>query len=96
MAGRQDPLPVGADHPGDHHRSGRRPRGESNVDHLCLTVHPVDWDEVIKSGTFTVLEGPVQRFGARGTATSIYIQDPDTNTLELRWYPQDAGPSDTH
>ncbi|WP_392750267.1 VOC family protein [Streptomyces sp. LN590] len=72
------------------------PRGESNVDHLCLTVHPVDWDEVIKSGTFTVLEGPVQRFGARGTATSIYIQDPDTNTLELRWYPQDAGPSDTH
>lgn len=72
------------------------PRGESNVDHLCLTVNPVDWDEVIKSGTFTVLEGPVQRFGARGTATSIYIQDPDTNTLELRWYPQDAGPSDTH
>lgn len=70
------------------------PRGESNVDHLCLTVHPVDWDEVIKSGTFTVLEGPVQRFGARGTATSIYIQDPDSNTLELRWYPQDAGPSD--
>jgi hypothetical protein len=31
-----------------------------------------------------------------GTATSIYIQDPDTNTLELRWYPQDAGASDTH
>jgi hypothetical protein len=28
--------------------------------------------------------------------TSIYIQDPDTNTLELRWYPPDAGAIDTH
>ncbi|MFI9046901.1 VOC family virulence protein [Streptomyces sp. NPDC053427] len=72
------------------------PRGESDVDHRCLTVHPVDRDEVIKSGTFTVLERPVQRFAARATATSLFIQDPDTHTLELRWYPQDAGPSDTH
>ncbi|MER5749463.1 VOC family protein [Streptomyces sp. NPDC002088] len=67
-----------------------RPRGESNVDHICLTVEPLDWDEFIKSGTFTVLEGPVERFGARGTATSVYVQDPDGNTVELRWYPQDA------
>ncbi|WP_406099470.1 VOC family protein [Streptomyces sp. NBC_01013] len=72
------------------------PRGETNVDHFCLTVQPVDWDAVIRSGTFTVLEGPVQRSGARGTATSIYVQDPDGNTLELRWYPEDAGPGDTH
>ncbi|MFF7654856.1 hypothetical protein ACFZCY_34320 [Streptomyces sp. NPDC007983] len=28
-----------------------------------------------------------------GTATAIHIQDPDANTLELRWYPQDAGAS---
>jgi catechol 2,3-dioxygenase-like lactoylglutathione lyase family enzyme len=67
-----------------------RRRGESNVDHICLTVDPVDWDEVIASGAFTVLEGPVRRFGARGSATSVYVQDPDGNTVELRWYPQDA------
>src|SRR5689334_7092416 len=48
-------------------------RGESNVDHICLTVEPLDWDEVIASGSFTVLEGPVERFGARGTATSVYV-----------------------
>ena len=66
------------------------PRGESNVDHICLTVEPLDWDEVIASGSFTVLDGPVDRFGARGTATSVYVQDPDGNTVELRWYPQDA------
>ncbi|MGW3725401.1 VOC family protein [Streptomyces sp. F001] len=66
------------------------PRGTSNVDHICIAVEPLDWDAVIESGTFTVLEGAVQRFGARGVATSIYVQDPDGNTVELRWYPQDA------
>jgi catechol 2,3-dioxygenase-like lactoylglutathione lyase family enzyme len=70
----------------------RRPRGQSNVDHLCLVVDPLDWHAVIASGVFTVLEGPVQRFGARGTATSLYVQDPDHNTVELRWYPADAEP----
>ncbi|MER7579825.1 VOC family protein [Kitasatospora sp. NPDC097691] len=67
-----------------------RPRQESNVDHICLTVEPLDWQEVIDAGTFTVLEGPVPRYGARGTATSVYVSDPDGNTVELRWYPEDA------
>ncbi|MEU6143348.1 VOC family protein [Streptomyces sp. NPDC047081] len=67
-----------------------RPRGESNVDHICLTVDPLDWDEFITSAGFTVLEGPVPRYGARGTATSVHVQDPDGNSVELRWYPQDA------
>ncbi|MFG3139258.1 VOC family protein [Streptomyces sp. NPDC048211] len=67
-----------------------RPRGESNVDHICLTVEPLDWDEFIGSASFSVLEGPVERFGARGTATSVYVRDPDGNTVELRWYPQDT------
>ncbi|MFE9956205.1 VOC family protein [Micromonospora sp. NPDC005299] len=65
-------------------------RGEpdgSNVDHFCLVVEPLDWAEVIESGVFTVLTGPVPRFGARGTATSLYVRDPDGNTVELRWYP---------
>jgi catechol 2,3-dioxygenase-like lactoylglutathione lyase family enzyme len=68
----------------------RGPRGESNVDHICLVVEPLDWQEVIDSGEFTVLEGPVPRWGARGSATSVYVRDPDGNTVELRWYPEDA------
>ncbi|MFE0382278.1 VOC family protein [Streptomyces inhibens] len=71
-----------------------RPRdgaGESRVDHFCLVVEPLDWQEVVDSGAFTVLEGPVGRYGARGEAQSIYVQDPDGNTVELRWYPEDAG-----
>lgn len=69
-----------------------RPRGESNVDHICLTVAPLDWDAFLASlpTGIPVLTGPVPRFGARGSATSVYLQDPDGNTIELRWYPQDA------
>ncbi|GGY70043.1 VOC family protein [Streptomyces omiyaensis] len=67
-----------------------RPRGESNVDHICLVVDPLDWQDVIDSGAFDVLEGPVPRWGARGSAQSVYVKDPDGNTVELRWYPQDA------
>ena len=64
--------------------------GGSNVDHICLVVEPLDWQQVIDSGVFTVLDGPGRRFGAQGSALSLYVQDPDGNTVELRWYPQDA------
>jgi catechol 2,3-dioxygenase-like lactoylglutathione lyase family enzyme len=39
-----------------------------------------------------VLEGPVQRSGARGPIVSIYVRDPDGNLLELSC-PDDAEPS---
>ncbi|MFJ7999226.1 VOC family protein [Streptomyces sp. NPDC096310] len=68
---------------------GGQPR-DSNVDHICLVVEPLDWQQVFDSGVFTVLDGPGERFGARGTAVSLYVQDPDGNSVELRWYPQDA------
>ncbi|GAA1686287.1 VOC family protein [Fodinicola feengrottensis] len=62
-------------------------RQESNVDHFCLVVEPLDWHEVVESGVFTVVDGPGTRFGARGRAQSLYVQDPDKNTIELRYYP---------
>jgi catechol 2,3-dioxygenase-like lactoylglutathione lyase family enzyme len=64
-------------------------RGTSAVDHFCLVVAPLDWQEVIDSGRFDVVQGPVERFGARGTGLSLYVRDPDGNTVELRWYPAD-------
>ena len=60
----------------------------TNVDHFCLVVEPLDWKQVVDSGEFTVLDGPGERFGARGTAQSLYVRDPDGNTIELRWYLQ--------
>ncbi|WP_406210121.1 VOC family protein [Streptomyces decoyicus] len=68
----------------------QEPRDGSNVDHLCLVVEPVDWQEVIDSGEFTVVDGPGPRFGARGTGQSLYVSDPDGNIVELRWYAPDA------
>ncbi|MEU2791316.1 VOC family protein [Streptomyces sp. NPDC007100] len=65
-------------------------RGESNVDHICLVVEPLDWQQVVDSGVFTVTDGPGQRYGARGDGQSLYVLDPDGNTVELRWYPQDT------
>lgn len=69
------------------------PRGSANVDHFCLVVEPLDWQEVIDAGTVTVVDGPATRFGARGAAVSLYIKDPDDNTVELRWYPEDTVPT---
>lgn len=62
------------------------PRTGVNVDHLCLVVEPVDLAAVKESGRFEVLDGPATRFGARGNGTSLYVRDPDGNTVELRHY----------
>jgi catechol 2,3-dioxygenase-like lactoylglutathione lyase family enzyme len=62
------------------------PRTGVNADHLCLVVDPVDLAAVAASGRFTVVDGPAARFGARGSGTSLYVLDPDGNTVELRHY----------
>ena len=62
------------------------PRTGENADHLCLVVEPVDLEAVKESGRFEVVDGPATRFGARGDGTSLYVKDPDGNTVELRYY----------
>lgn len=57
-----------------------------NVDHFCLVVDPVDLEEVKASGRFEVVDGPDKRYGARGDGLSLYVKDPDGNTVELRHY----------
>ena len=57
-----------------------------NQDHFCLVVDPVDLEAVAASGRFTVVDGPAPRFGAQGMGTSLYVLDPDGNTVELRHY----------
>jgi catechol 2,3-dioxygenase-like lactoylglutathione lyase family enzyme len=59
----------------------RGDRDGRNVDHFCLAVD----DELDVTG-LDVVEGPVQRWGARGVATSFYVRDPDGNVVELRRY----------
>jgi catechol 2,3-dioxygenase-like lactoylglutathione lyase family enzyme len=61
-------------------------RSGVNVDHLCLVVEPADFTGLVASGRFDVVEGPVERWGARGIGTSVYVRDPDGNLVELRYY----------
>jgi glyoxylase I family protein len=61
-----------------------------NMDHLCLRIEPFDQDAIVahlkKHG---VAVGDIRnRFGAEGNGTSIYLVDPEGNTVELK------GPSD--
>ena len=65
---------------------GERGEGRGNVDHLCVVVEPVDLAAVKASGRFEVLDGPDTRYGAKGDGTSLYVRDPDGNTVEIRHY----------
>ncbi len=55
---------------------------------ICLvTRHAID-DVVarLRAGGITVEVGPVERTGARGPMTSIYVRDPDRNLVEIARY----------
>lgn len=60
-------------------------RSGENSDHLCLVIDD-DVAQLVASGTLEVDTGPVPRWGARGEGVSIYLRDPDGNTVELRNY----------
>jgi catechol 2,3-dioxygenase-like lactoylglutathione lyase family enzyme len=64
------------------------PRLGTNMDHVCLVIEPTDLTALAGSGRFDVAgDGPVTGlFGAQGLATSLYVRDPDGNTVELRSY----------
>lgn len=60
--------------------------GDNNLDHFCLQIEPCPEEEIsrylqshgIETGSFE------RRYGAQGFGNSIYINDPDGNTVELR------------
>jgi glyoxylase I family protein len=57
-----------------------------NVDHFCVRVDPFD-EAAIRAhlSSHSVAAGPTQsRYGAQGEGPSIYVTDPDGNTVELK------------
>jgi catechol 2,3-dioxygenase-like lactoylglutathione lyase family enzyme len=60
-----------------------------NLDHFCLRVEPFDAEAIRRElGAADVAIGEVvPRFGAEGTGPSIYITDPEGNTVELKGPP---------
>ncbi len=61
-----------------------------NMDHFCLRVEPFDQDAIVAHlAAHGVAVGEIaRRFGAEGNGVSIYLTDPEGNTVELK------GPSD--
>jgi catechol 2,3-dioxygenase-like lactoylglutathione lyase family enzyme len=62
-------------------------RTGENVDHIAIQVAGADLDQLAASGTFDVVRGPMDVFGARGQGRGLYVRDPDGNVIELRTYP---------
>ena len=61
-----------------------------NLDHFCLRVEPFDEAGIrahlAHHGIETSASG--QRYGAEGNGPSLYLQDPDGNTVELKGPPE--------
>ncbi len=59
----------------------------TNVDHVAFeVVAGIDLEAWAASVDVEIVEGPASRWGARGDGTSIYVLDPDGNTVELKQY----------
>lgn len=57
-----------------------------NLDHVCFRVEPFD-EAAIRAhlAAHGVQAGPAEsRYGAEGEGPSIYLQDPEHNTIELK------------
>jgi glyoxylase I family protein len=69
---------------------GKAPGAQGrNLDHLCLRVEPFD---AVAISTHLRKHGASpgeveQRYGAEGTGPSIYVADPEGNTVELKGPP---------
>ncbi len=80
---------VGVDGPLGRAGGAAAGREGRNVDHFCLRIAPFD---AAALGAHLAAHGVtagevVQRYGAEGTGPSLYLSDPDGNTVELKGPP---------
>lgn len=64
-----------------------------SLDHFCIALDRASWDHLerrfMERGL--AIDGPRQVWGACGRGTSIYVSDPDGNTVEFKTYEEPAG-----
>ena len=63
--------------------------GHQNLNHFCIALPKDAWDDLIRrlqAENIPLEEGPVLRWGAHGTGTSVYFRDPENNLIEARYY----------
>jgi glyoxylase I family protein len=58
----------------------------NNLDHFCLQIQPFEENELLDYLSSHGIETSdfEERYGAQGFGASIYIKDPDGNTIELK------------
>lgn len=72
-------------------KGGHAPRTEGhNMDHFCIRIDPFDESAIREHlAVHGIDAGPTQtRYGAEGSGPSIYLQDPEGNTVELKGPPE--------
>ena len=70
-------------------QSARLGEGRENLNHFCIALVRAEWEALrsrLESSGVEIQVGPVQRWGAHGTGTSIYFRDPERNLIEARYY----------
>jgi catechol 2,3-dioxygenase-like lactoylglutathione lyase family enzyme len=66
-----------------------RGRGRANLNHFCIAMSRRACEDLaarLRANGVEIEEGPVPRWGAHGTGTSIYFRDPEGNRIEARYY----------
>ena len=70
-------------------KSSAKGQGRENLNHFCISMGKKTWEDLlerVKANNVDIEEGPVPRWGAHGTGTSIYFRDPEGNLIEARYY----------
>jgi glyoxylase I family protein len=65
---------------------GERPQSGGNMDHLCFRIEPFDRSVIEHrlSPLGIAIGETFQRYGAEGTGSSVYFNDPEGNQIELK------------
>lgn len=64
-------------------------QGRENLNHFCIALSQETWEDLwerLKANDVAIEDGPVPRWGAYGSGTSIYFRDPEGNLIEARYY----------
>ena len=65
---------------------------QRNVDHFCLGIDADDMQDVVRwleAEGVSMLGEPTERYGARGSGPSLYVNDPEGNVVELKLVPRE-------
>ena len=77
-----DLVPVGSPLGGD----GEPDQRSANMHHFCLRIAPTRWPDLLAwlNELGVKAQKPARRYGAEGYGFSVYLQDPEGNTVELK------------